>query len=215
MVAAVDEGRRVYANIRRFLVYGLSGGATEIAVMLIGPAFGLALPLLPAQILWVNLLTHGLPGVALGGEPAEPAAMRRPPRPPDQSILGAGLWQRVIRIAVVLTVVTLGVAVWALHTGRPWQSMAFFTLGAVQLGVALGSRARPGSLANPALLVAVAGALLLQLAGLYVPLLRDLLSTEPLAAGDLLVVTALSVLGYAAARLDRILHREPVPEAVR
>ncbi|MEV4840115.1 cation-translocating P-type ATPase [Nonomuraea sp. NPDC049486] len=215
VVAAVDEGRRVYANIRRFLVYGLSGGATEIAVMLIGPAFGLALPLLPAQILWVNLLTHGLPGVALGGEPAEPAAMRRPPRPPDQSILGAGLWQRVIRIAVVLTVVTLGVAVWALHTGRPWQSMAFFTLGAVQLGVALGSRARPGSLANPALLVAVAGALLLQLAGLYVPLLRDLLSTEPLAAGDLLVVTALSVLGYAAARLDRILHREPVPEAVR
>ncbi|MCK2214793.1 cation-translocating P-type ATPase [Actinomadura sp. ATCC 31491] len=211
VVAAVEEGRRVYANIRRFLVYGLSGGATEIAVMLLGPLFGLALPLLPAQILWVNLLTHGLPGVALGGEPADPAVMRRPPRPPDQSILGAGLWQRVIRIAVVLTAVTLGVAVWALHTGRPWQSMAFFALGAVQLGVALGSRARPGSLANPALLLAVAGALGLQLAGLYVPLLRDLLGTVPLTLPDLLVVAALSVLGYAAARLDRVLHREPVP----
>ncbi|MEV4284930.1 cation-transporting P-type ATPase [Nonomuraea bangladeshensis] len=213
VVAAAEEGRRVYANIRRFLVYGLSGGAAEIAVMLLGPLFGLALPLLPAQILWINLLTHGLPGVALGGEPADPAAMNRPPRPPDQSILRAGLWQRVVRLAVVLTAVTLGVAVWALHTGRPWQSMAFFALGATQLGVALGSRARPGSAANLMLPLAVAGALVLQLAGLYVPLLRELLGTEPLAAGDLIVVAVLSLLGYAAARLDRILHREPVPPA--
>ncbi|MFF4615545.1 cation transporting ATPase C-terminal domain-containing protein, partial [Nonomuraea jabiensis] len=123
-----------------------------------------------------------------------------------QSILGAGLWQRLIRIAVVLTAVTLGVAVWAHHSGRPWQSMAFFALGAAQLGVALGSRTRPGTLANPMLLLAVAGALLLQLAGLYLPPLQELLGTEPLALGDLLIVGALSVLGYAAVRLDRILH---------
>lgn len=122
----------MYANIRRFLVYALSGGAAEIAVMLLGPLFGLALPLLPAQILWINLLTHGLPGVALGGEPAEPGAMDRPARSPAQSIMGAGLWQRVLRIAAVLTAVTLGAAVWAHHTGRPWQSMAFFALGAAQ-----------------------------------------------------------------------------------
>ncbi len=211
VVAAVEEGRRVYANIRRFLVYGLSGGAAEIAVMLLGPFAGLPLPLLPAQILWINLLTHGLPGVALGGEPTVPGTMTGPPRHPDQSILGAGLWQRIIRIAVVLTVVTLGVAIWASQTGRPWQSMAFFTLGATQLGVALGSRTRPGSLANPMLLVAVAGALVLQLAGLYLPPLRELLGTEPLTMGDLLIVTALSVLGYAAARLDRILHPSPRP----
>ncbi|MET9342101.1 cation-translocating P-type ATPase [Nonomuraea sp. NPDC003804] len=207
VVAAVEEGRRVYTNIRRFLVYGLSGGAAEIAVMLLGPAVGLALPLLPAQILWINLLTHGLPGVALGGEPAIPQAMATPPRPPSQSILGAGLWQRVVRVAVVLTAVCLGVGVWAYQTGRPWQSMIFFALGAAQLGVALGSRTRPGSLANPLLLLAVAGAFVLQLAGLYLPPLQELLGTEPLAAGDLLIVTALSVLGYAAARLDRILHR--------
>ncbi|MEU8403551.1 cation-transporting P-type ATPase [Nonomuraea sp. NPDC048892] len=211
VVAAVEEGRRVYANIRRFLVYGLSGGAAEIAVMLLGPFVGLPLPLLPAQILWINLLTHGLPGVALGGEPTVPGAMAGPPRPPGQSILGAGLWQRVLRIAVVLTAVTLGVAVWAAATGRPWQSMAFFALGATQLGVALGSRTRPGSLANPMLLFAVAGAFVLQLAALYVPPLRQLLGTQPLEAGDLLIVTALSVLGYAAARLDRILHPSPRP----
>ena len=87
---AAEEGRRVYANIRRFLLAGL------------------ALPLLPAQILWVNLLTHGLPGVALGSEPADPAAMRRPPRPPAQSVLGAGLWQRIVRVGVCPVVGSYG-----------------------------------------------------------------------------------------------------------
>jgi Ca2+-transporting ATPase len=206
VVAAAEEGRRVYANIRRFLLYGLSGGSAEIAVMLIGPLVGLALPLLPAQILWVNLLTHGLPGVALGSEPADPAAMRRPPRPPAESVLGAGLWQRIVRVGVVIAAVTLGVALWGHATGRPWQSMAFFALGTTQLAVALGSRARPGTLANPSLLWAVAGALGLQFAGLYLPFLNDLLKTEPLSGLDLLVVVALSTLGYAAIRLDRVLH---------
>ena len=110
VVAAAEEGRRVYANIRRFLLYGLSGGSAEIAVMLAGPALGMPLPLLPAQILWVNLLTHGLPGVALGSEPAAPGAMKRPPRPPAESVLGAGLWQRIVRVGLVVAGVTLGVA---------------------------------------------------------------------------------------------------------
>ncbi|HVB41942.1 MAG TPA: cation-transporting P-type ATPase [Streptosporangiaceae bacterium] len=207
--AAAQEGRRVYANIRRFLLYGLSGGGAEIAVMLAGPVFGLALPLLPAQILWVNLLTHGLPGVALGGEPATDDLMRRPPRPPTQSILGAGLWQRILAVGLVVAAVTLGVAVWGHSTGRPWQSMAFFALGATQLAVALGSRARPGSLANPFLPLAVAAALGLQLAGLYLPFLRELLHTVPLTGTDLLVVGALSTLGYLAMRVVRLSELTP------
>lgn len=206
LVVAVEEGRRVYANIRRFLIYGLSGGATEIAVMLFGPLFGLALPLLAGQILWVNLLTHGLTGVALGGEPAEPAIMRRRPRPPTQSILGSGLWQRIPRIALILCVVTLGVAIWAHHTDRPWQTMAFFTLAATQLGVAFGSRTRPWSTANPLLLVTIAVSFGLQIAAVYLPPLQRLLETEALSGPDLLLVSALSVLGYGAVRLDRLLH---------
>jgi P-type Ca2+ transporter type 2C len=208
VVAAADEGRRVYANIRRFLLYALAGGTAEIAVMLAGPFLGLAVTLLPAQLLWVNLLTHGLPGVALGSEPAEPGAMRRPPRPPAESVLGAGLWQRIARVGFVITAVTLGVAVWAYHTGRPWQSMAFFALGATQLAVALGSRARPGTRANPMLLVAVAGAFALQLAGLYLAPLRDLLGTSAVSVTDLAVVCALATLGYVAIRLDRVIHRD-------
>ena len=207
VINAAEEGRRVYGNIRRFLLYGLSGGMAEIVVMLVGPFLGLALPLLPAQILWVNLLTHGLPGVALGSEPADPAAMRRPPRPPAESVLGAGLWQRIIRVGIVISAVTLGVAVWGHATGRPWQSLAFFALGTTQLAVAAGSRVKPGTLANPSLLIAVAGAVGLQFAGLYLPFLQDLLHTKPLTLTDLAVVFALSALGYAAIRLDRVLHK--------
>ncbi len=206
VVAAAEEGRRVYANIRRFLLYGLSGGTAEILVMLAGPLMGLALPLLPAQILWVNLLTHGLPGVALGSEPVDPKVMTRPPRPPAESVLGAGLWQRILRVGIAIAAVTLAVAVWAHATDRPWQSMAFFALGATQLAVALGSRARPGGWANPMLLVAVAGALALQFAGVYLPPLQALLGTEPMSLLDLLVVCAAATVGYAAIRLDRVVH---------
>jgi P-type Ca2+ transporter type 2C len=215
VVAAAQEGRRVYANIRRFLLYGLSGGGAEIAVMLAGPFLGLPLPLLPAQILWVNLLTHGLPGVALGSEPADPGAMHRPPRPAAESVLGAGLWQRIVRVGVVIAAVTLGVGIWGHATGRPWQSMAFFALGATQLAVAAGSRVRPGTFANPSLLAAIAAALGLQFAGLYLPFLNDLLKTKPLSLTDLIVVCALSTLGYAAVRLDRIIHKDRPPGTAR
>jgi len=201
VVHAAEEGRRVYANIRRFLLYALAGGSAEIIVMLLGPLLGLPLPLLPSQILWINLLTHGLPGVALGSEPVDPGAMRRPPRPPAESVLGAGLWQRILCVGTVISTVTLGVALWGHADGRPWQSMAFFALGATQLAVGLASRARPGTRANPLLPAAIAGALALQLAGLYLAPLRDLLGTQPLTGLELLVVAVLSALGYPTLKI--------------
>jgi Ca2+-transporting ATPase len=113
VVAAVDEGRRVYTNIRRFLVFGLAGAAAAIMVMLAGPPLGLAVPLLASQILWINLLTHGLTGVAMGAEPADSAAMSQPPQPAAESVLGGGLWQRVFRVSLVVAAVALAVALWA------------------------------------------------------------------------------------------------------
>ncbi|MFC7512319.1 cation transporting ATPase C-terminal domain-containing protein [Streptomyces thermocarboxydus] len=101
--------------------------------MLLGPFLGMPLPLLPTQILWINLLTHGLPGVALGAEPVAPEAMRRPPRPPEESVLGAGLWPRVLLLGAFIAVVTLVVGVWAKETDRPWQTMIFLVLGATQM----------------------------------------------------------------------------------
>jgi Ca2+-transporting ATPase len=206
VVAAAEEGRRVYANIRRFLLYALSGGTAEIVVMLTGPFVGLPLALLPAQLLWINLITHGLPGLALGSEPVDPDIMQRPPRPPSETVLGAGLWQRIVRVGAVIATVTIGVGVWAHATDRPWQTLTFLALGATQLAVALGSRARPGTWANPMLLAAIGVALTLQLGGIYLPVLQDLLGTQSLAIGDLLIVAACSTLGYAAIRLDRLIH---------
>jgi Ca2+-transporting ATPase len=106
----------------------------------------------------------------------------------------------------LLAGVTLGVVVWGHATDRPWQTMAFLALGATQLAVAIGSRARPGTRNNPMLLVAVAGALTLQVAGVYLPPLRHLLGTAPLSIVELVVIGALATLGYAAVRLDRKVH---------
>ncbi|GAA1833798.1 cation-translocating P-type ATPase [Luedemannella flava] len=203
VATAVHEGRRIYDNIRRFLGYGLSGGLAEIVVMLVGPAFGLAVPLLPAQILWVNLLTHGLPGVALGAEPAEPGNMRRPPRPPSESVLGRGLVAVVLWTGAAISLVVLGVAVWARETGAPWQSMAFVTLGLAQLGVALAVRVprRHGVPGNPSLFAAVALSAFLQVAAVAFGPLRTLLGTEPLSVAQLagcLVVSLLPGLAVAA-----------------
>jgi Ca2+-transporting ATPase len=203
--AAVAEGRRIYDNIRRFLRYGLSGGLAEILVMLVGPFAGLAVPLLPAQILWVNLLTHGLPGVALGAEPGEPDVMRRPPRSPTESILGAGLLRDVLVTGALIAAVVLGAGVTAYQLGLPWQSVVFVVLGLAQLGVALAVRApRPqGGGGNPALLAAVALSAVLQVAGVLVPALRELLGTEWLTATQLLGCAAAAILPGLALALGR------------
>ena len=206
LVTAVEEGRRIYSNIRRFLLYALSGGAAEILVMIAGPFLGLPLPLLPAQILWINLVTHGLAGVALGAEPSEHGVMGRPPRPPAQSVLGGGLWARILRIAILLTVVTVAIGVWASHSGREWQTMTFVTLGLSQLSVAVALRARPRTWANPFLIVAVMSAAVLLAAAVYLPPLAALLGTTPLPIEDFGLAVGVSVVGFLGVHLDRRLH---------
>ena len=211
VVAAVEEGRRVYANIRLFLVFGLSGGAAEILVMLLGPLVGLGVPLLAAQILWINLLTHGVTGVALGAEPVEPGSMERPPRPPDQSVLGDGLWQRVLAVAAILSVTTLGLGFWTHGSGREWQTMIFVALVCAQLGVALGLRPRQMTRENPLLPLAVAGSFLLAVAGVYLPMLQTFLGTVALPVPDLVIATCAALIGWGAVRLIRPRQRERRP----
>ncbi len=217
VVDAVEEGRRVYANVRRFLLYGLSGGAAEVLVMLAGPFLGLALPLLPAQILWVNLVTHSLAGTALGAEPAEPGSMRRPPRDPAEGVLGDGLWWRISLLALVIGGFALasGVVVAASAELDVVRSTILVTVGAGQLGAALGARVRrvgptDGNLALP--LTVLAAAALLAAAVLLAPL-QALLGTAPLTVQGWGWVVTTSVVGWVCARvLSRtvsIHHRSP------
>lgn len=195
VATAVAEGRRVYDNIRRFLRYALAGGVAELMVMLAGPALGLAIPLLPAQILWINLLTHGLPGVAMGAEPGNPAAMHRPPRSPSESVLGGGLGRAVLATGSLIGAITLAAAVLAVHLDLPWQTLTFMTLGLSQLGVALAVRApRTRGQGNPWLPAAVTLSAALMLAAVTMPPLRDLLGTESISNGQLAAVTLVSTI---------------------
>jgi Ca2+-transporting ATPase len=204
VVAAVEEGRRVYANVRRFLLYGLSGGLAEVLVMLAGPFTELALPLLPAQILWVNLLTHSLAGTALGAEPAEPAGMKRRPRDPAEGVLGGGLWWRIAALGAVLGAMALaaGVALLAGDGAATARSAVLLAVGAGQLGVALGARARRTSSSTPnvALPVTVALSAALLAAAVLLPPLQALLGTAAVPASGWISALGAAVVGWACAR---------------
>jgi Ca2+-transporting ATPase len=206
---AVGEGRRIYDNIRRFLRYALSGGTAELLVMLIGPFLGLAVPLLPAQILWVNLLTHGLPGVALGAEPASPGVMTRPPRSPQESVLGAGLTRSVLIGGSVIAACVLGAALFADRLGAPWQSVAFVVLGLAQLGVALAVRPprQRGGPRNPGLAAAVTLSAVLQVAAVTWEPLRILLGTESLTPALLAACAGVAAVPGGALAVVRAVAR--------
>ena len=201
LVVAIEEGRRAYDNVRRFLLFGLAGGVAELAVMVIGPLLGMTLPLLPAQILWINLLTHGLPGVAMGAEPADPRALTRPPRPPREPVLGAGLWQRIAVCAAVTTAITLFVGALLHPAHAEWRSATFFALGMAQLGVAAGVRDRLFTTSNLLLPAAMTLSFGLLLAGIYAPPLQELLRTRALDPRELLAISALAVASYAVTRV--------------
>jgi Ca2+-transporting ATPase len=219
VVAAVEEGRRIYTNIRTFLRYAVSGGLAEVLVVVLGPLAGLALPLLPAQILWINLLTHGLPGVAFGTEPARAAAMHTPPRSPRESVLGGGLARQIAWLGGLIGAVSLAAGLGAHAAGWHVQSAVFLTLGAAQLGVALALRA-PATAGRRHRLrpldQAVLGALALQLAGVYLPPLQRLLGTHALGPVPALTTLALALLpGLVVLLLGRLRGRPGVAAGPR
>jgi len=193
IVAAVEEGRVVYDNVRRFIKYLLTSNASEVAVMLVGPLLGMPLPLLPLQILWMNLVTDGLPALALGVEPAEEDVMRRPPQAATASIFGRGMVPFIVVLGSVASLVSLGVGLFAFRAGDShWQTLLFTTLIFSSTALAVGVRSekepfwkRP--LSNPALLGALALTVALQLAAVYVPFLQRILRTTSLPPRDLLV----------------------------
>ncbi|MFH2054632.1 MAG: cation-translocating P-type ATPase, partial [bacterium] len=129
IVAAVREGRVIYDNIRKFIVYLLAGNVGELLVMLISPLLGMPLALLPIQILWINLVTDGLPALALGVEPAEDNVMKRPPYPPQEGVFSRGAGVDILWLGVIVGIVSLGVGfIYWLDDHPQWQTMIFCTL---------------------------------------------------------------------------------------
>jgi len=183
----------------------MSSNVGEIVVMLLAPLLGLPIPLTPLQILWVNLVTDGLPGLALGVEPAEPDTMRRPPHPPGESVLARGMWQYMLWVGMVLGLVSLSVQFWGYGTdSNSWQTMVFTTLCLSQMGNALTIRSDKhsffsiGIFSNPALIGAVLLTLVLQLAVVYLPFLQDIFKTVSLTPHELAVCLGTSTLVFWA-----------------
>jgi Ca2+-transporting ATPase len=218
IVAAVEEGRVIYDNIRKFVKYLMSTNSGELWLMLAAPLIGMPLPLLPLQILWMNLVTDGLPALALGVEPPERNAMKRPPYRLSESIFGQGMGWHIIWIGLLMAVVSLGMGYWAWRAGHEhWQSMVFTTLTLSQMGHVLAIRSdreslfKRGLFSNMPLLIAVIITTGLQLALLYTPVLQSFFKTMPLSPLELVISLGLSSVIFWAVELEKMLKRQKNP----
>jgi Ca2+-transporting ATPase len=214
IVSAVREGRRIFDNIRKFVKYTMTSNSGEIWTIFLAPFLGLPIPLLPIHILWINLVTDGLPGLALAGERAEPNVMQRPPRPPGESIFAHGMWQHMLWVGLLMGAVSLLTQAWAIHIGSAhWQSMVFTVLTLSQLGHVLAIRFEreslftQGVLSNPTLIGTLLFTVALQMAVLYVPWLNPIFKTEPLGLEELVLCLVLSSVVFFAVEIEKGLVR--------
>ena len=220
IVAATEEGRVVYSNIRRFIKYILGSNIGEVIVIATAPLIGLSdVPLTPLQILWMNLVTDGLPALALAVEPAEPNIMNRPPIDTKASIFSGGLGLYIIRIGIIFAIITIALMVWAYNSaqqmGDPdsWKTMVFTSLCIAQMGHALAVRSQDrltlemNPVSNPYLLASVAVTTVLQLMLIYLPPLRSFFGTEILTGQQLLICLGFSLLVFVWVEVEKLFVR--------
>jgi Ca2+-transporting ATPase len=214
IVGAVEEGRVVFDNIRKFVKYTMTSNAGELFVMILGPLLGMPLPLLPLQILWINLVTDGLPGLALAVEPVEPGTMSRPPDRPREPIFNRAMLRDILWIGLLMAGASLllGYLQWSRHQAEPayWRTIIFTVLTISQMGNALATRSarlslsRLGIFSNKPLLAAVTLTLVLQLGVIYLPALQLVFHTVPLSTGHLGLCFALGSLVLIAVELRKL-----------
>jgi Ca2+-transporting ATPase len=215
IVNAVRYGRRLYDNIRKFVRYAVTTNSAEVLTIFMAPFLGLPIPLLPTHILWINLVTDGLPALALTAEPAERGVMSRPPRPPQESLFSHGMWQHMIWVGLLMAGLTLFAQAWAYHSGSShWQTMAFTVLTVSQLAHVMAIRSERESLfsmgifSNRPLAAAVIVTFMLQMATIYVPTLNVIFKTEPLSINELAVCLVLSSVVFVAVEFEKWLIRK-------
>ncbi|MDP4255083.1 MAG: HAD-IC family P-type ATPase, partial [Bacteroidota bacterium] len=215
IVNAIKEGRRIYDNIRKFFKYIMTCNSAEILTVFMAPLLGLPIPLLPVQLLWINLVTDGLPALALASERAEPDIMTRPPRQAAESLFSAGLGWHIARIGLLMAAVTLGTQAFATGAGFPrTQTMVFTVLSLSQLGHVLAIRSdhefifRQRISSNLPLYGALFLTFLLQMAVIYIPFCNALFRTQPLSLAELLTCLALSSIVFHAVEVEKWVHKK-------
>lgn len=215
IVASVREGRTIYDNIRKFVRFSVAGNIGKVLVMLIAPFLGKPLPLLPLQLLWLNLLTDGLLGLGMGVENPEADTMKRAPYSPKESVFSRGAGIQTIWVGALIGVLALGLGSWYYFTGHPeWQTMIFTSLAFMQVFQALASRSnkdslfKMGLLSNPLLAGMALLVVVLQLMVLYIPMLANFFNVIPLSGYDLMTAASMGLVVFIVMELEKWFKRE-------
>jgi Ca2+-transporting ATPase len=214
IIKTVKEGRRIYDNIRKFIKYTLTSNGGEIWTIFLAPLMGLPFPLIPIHILWINLVTDGLPGLAFAAEPAEDDILKRPPRKTNESIFSNGVGIHILWVGLLMGAVCLGVQAWASHQGNEkWQTMVFTVLCISQMGHAMAIRSdwkslfSQGVLGNKQLIGAILLTFGLQMAVIYVPYLQEIFRTQSLSFSELMLTIGLSSIVFWAVEIEKWVKR--------
>ncbi|MDZ7582094.1 MAG: cation-translocating P-type ATPase [Deltaproteobacteria bacterium] len=220
IVRAVREGRRIFDNIRKFIKYTMTSNSGEIFTIFLAPFLGLPIPLLPIHILWINLVTDGVPGLALAAEPGEKDIMRRPPRDPKESIFAKGLGVHIMWVGLLMGAVSIITQALFINSSQAhWQTMVFTVLCLSQMGHVLAIRSerdsffKQGVFSNKPLLGAVLLTFALQMATIYVPVLNPVFKTVPLTAGELFITILLSTAVFLAVEIEKAVKRSKKHES--
>jgi len=215
IVAAVGEGRTIYDNIRKFVRFSVAGNIGKVLVMLLAPFLGKPIPLLPLQLLWLNLLTDGLLGLGMGVEGPERDTMKRPPYSPKEGVFSRGGWLQVSWIGGLIGALALALGAYYFFTGREeWQTMVFTFLAFAQVFQALASRSskdslfKMGVMSNPMLAAIAALVVALQLAVLYIPFLSGFFDVKPLSIYNLSISAGTGVLVFVAMELEKFIKND-------
>jgi len=214
IVNAVKEGRRIVDNIRKFIKYIMTCNGAEIWTIFLAPILGMPIPLLPIHILWINLVTDGLPALALANEKAEIDIMKRPPRNATESLFAGGLDYHILWVGLLMAGVTLSTQAYAIHNeSAHWQTMVFTVLSFAQLGHVLAVRSdktflfKQGIFSNTLLLLSVLFTFCLQLAVIYIPFLNELFKTQPLSLKELGFCILMAMIVFHAVELEKLIKR--------
>ncbi len=213
IVKAVKEGRRIFDNILKFIVYSMTSNAGTLWAIFLAPFFGLPLPLLPIQILWMNLLTDSLPGLSLTAEVPEPNIMERPPRDPKEGIFSQGRGLFILKYGLLIGISTLLFMYFAKINDLKWQTMIFTALVIGRMSVVISVRSfidsvfKIGFFSNKALILSILLTITLQLLIVYVPAFNHIFHTEPLSLKELKYTLALASIVFIATELEKLIKK--------
>jgi Ca2+-transporting ATPase len=213
IVRAVREGRRIYDNIRKFIKYIMSCNIAEILLIFLAPFFGLPIPLLPIQLLWINLVTDSLPALALSVDPADSVIMKRGPRSPKEGLFASGVVEYIIFVGGMMTLVGLLTQFIEIKSDIHWRTMVFTVITLSELGNAFAVRSeresifKIGIFTNMPLFLSTVFLVILQLLIIYIPFFNLVFKTQPLTFSELLICIGLSSIVFFAVEIEKLIKR--------